>query len=163
MRLKNKKTGEMGNLVLNINPNRESYSVLSTENGDTVCGNLVLADYDSLAELNAVWEDAPEEPKEWWYIDIHGPHKVTNNDEYYQQVKAASKLIGNYFETEEEAEKTVEKLKAFKRLKDKGFKFSEWEEGTKNYKVIITGILPKGLLDDEQDNDDLGLLFGGEE
>lgn len=54
MKLRNKKTGEIGNLVLNINPNRESYSVLSTENGDTVCGNLVLADYNSLAELNQI-------------------------------------------------------------------------------------------------------------
>lgn len=63
MKLRNKKTGEIGNLVLNINPNRESYSVLSTENGDTICGNLVLADYDSLAELNEEWEDMPEE--EW--------------------------------------------------------------------------------------------------
>lgn len=167
MRLKNKKTGEMGNLVLNINPNRESYSVLSTENGDTVCGNLVLADYDSLAELNAVWEDAPEEPKEWWYIDIHGPHKVTNNDEYYQQVKAASKLIGNYFETEEEAEKTVEKLKAFKRLKDKGFRFDLSPAlghcDDKKFDISIIGTMPAKWWYNDKVIDDIHYIFGGEE
>lgn len=62
-KLINKKTGEIGNLVRNINPNRESYSVLSTENGDTICGNLVLADYDSQAKLNEEWEDyEPKDP-----------------------------------------------------------------------------------------------------
>lgn len=158
MKLKNKKTGEMG--VINYFDNQSIVIYPIDENWNAKGDKKYV--YHSLTELNAEWEDY-EEPKEWWYIDIHGPHKVTNNDEYYQQVKVASKEIGNYFESKEEAEKAVEKLKAFKRLKDKGFKFSEWEEGTKNYKVIITGILPKGLLDDEQDNDDLDLLFGGEE
>ena len=59
MKLRNKKTGEIGNLVLHVNPNieRESYAVLSTENGDTLCGNIVIGDYDSLAELTEEWED----------------------------------------------------------------------------------------------------------
>lgn len=129
----------------------------------------LLTQFNSLAELNEEWEDY-EEPKDFWYIGdlmiicgTEGEFTTPDLASFTKKDIEKLKAIGNYFESKEEAEKAVEKLKAWKRLKDKGFKFSEWEEGTKNYKVIITGILPKGLLDDEQDNDDLGLLFGGEE
>lgn len=116
MLLKNKKTGEIGNLVLNINPNRESYSVLSTENGDTVCGNLVLADYDSLSDLNEEWTDYEEQKGNWTidhmnenYID-DGRYTAPDELERYEE-------LGLKFNTEEEAEKAVEKLKAWKRVK----------------------------------------------
>lgn len=36
--------------------------------------------------------------------------------------------IGNCFKTEEEAERVVEKLKAWKRLKDSGLKFKDWNK-----------------------------------
>lgn len=36
--------------------------------------------------------------------------------------------ISNCFRTEEEAEKVVEKLKAWKRLKDSGLKFKDWNK-----------------------------------
>lgn len=36
--------------------------------------------------------------------------------------------IGNYFETREEAEKAVERLKAWERLKDAGLKFKDWNK-----------------------------------
>ncbi len=36
--------------------------------------------------------------------------------------------IGNCFQTEEEAEQAVEKLKAWKRLKDSGLKFKDWNK-----------------------------------
>ena len=109
MKLRNKKTGSIFKIEdLDLGNDKDGIWIGMTQ-------------YKSLAELNEEWEDY-EEPKEWWYIDIHGPHKVTNNDEYYQQVETASKEVGNYFETEEEAEKAVEKLKAWKRLKDKGYR-----------------------------------------
>lgn len=127
MKLKNKKTGEIGNLVLNINPNRESYSVLSTENGDTVCGNLVLADYDSLSDLNEEWTDYEEQKGNWTidpmnenYID-DGRYTAPDELERYEE-------LGLKFNTEEEAEKAVEKLKAWKRLKELGFRFIDWEQ-----------------------------------
>lgn len=152
MKLKNKKTGEIGNLVLNINPNRESYSVLSTENGDTVCGNLVLADYDSLAELNEEWEDTPEEPKEFYIVEQRGTvgSRFRTGDEYEKKFKQ----IGNYFETKEEAEKAVEKLKAWKRLKDGGFVFCGKGDclDTIKFDYGETGY----------NNQDFNLLFGGE-
>lgn len=116
-------------------------------------------DWEVLAKY---WEEYREEPNEWWYIDIHGPHKVTNNDEYYQQVKAASKEIGNYFDTEEEAELAVRKLKAWKRLKDKGFSIYSWGyEFDMVDKPTQTIILRASAVD--SNNTDLDLLFGGEE
>ena len=152
MKLKNKKTGEVGNLVLNINPNRESYSVLSTENGDTICGNLVVADYDTLTELNEEWEDY-EEPEGWWFINRAYEPNATNST---LRNLEADKEIGNYFEAKGEAEKAVEKLKAWKRLKDNGFKFTAYQLQELNIKFFLDhGYTKMG--------DDLDLLFGGEE
>lgn len=149
MKLRNKKTGAI-------------YSIEDIDLGNNKDGIwLGLTLYNSLAELNEEWEDY-EEPKEWWYIDIHGPHKVTNNDEYYQQVKAASKEIGNYFETKEEAEKAVEKLKAWKRLKDKGFKAFSSEICGDNF---VVSFKLTNHVDYSQSIDDFDCIFdfGGEE
>lgn len=178
MKLRNKKTGEIGNLVLNTNPNRESYSVLSTENGDTICGNLVVADYDTLAELNKDWEDY-EGPETYYYIsDCVNIESLTNDrgynlpEEIWHKAIKRRKVIGNYFETEEEAEKAVEKLKAWKRLKDKGFEFEGIKE---DYTRILQSQDPfrtgKRYLQFNKSEDeewmkenwqDLDLLFGGE-
>ena len=126
-------------------------------------GNLVYKPFNGSIEE---WEDASKEPKEWWYIDIHGPHKVTNNDEYYQQVKTASKQIGNYFETREEAEKAVEKLSALTKLCKKGFEFNSVEMFGSGF-IKIKASIPiseKTTLQERSDiTDSLYLLFGGEE
>ena len=74
-------------------------------------------------------------------------------------VKFDNREIGNYFETKEEAEKAVEKLKAWKRLKDKGFKFD-------NVNVCWIEFTLKSATSNEvyeQGQKDLHLLFGGEE
>lgn len=151
MKLRNKKTGEIIKPTIYVNIHKKFYieDAVSHDDGH---------EYDTLAELCEEWEDVPEEPKEWWYIDIHGPHKVTNDDEYYQQVKAASKEIGNYFETKEEAEQAVEKLKAWKRLKDKGLHVTTFyvEDGS----LVIRA---KTHNSSGAENwEDLDLLFGGE-
>lgn len=149
MKLKNKRTGEIGDIAQTSNNAIIVYYPIV----DGVAINPQhRAIYESLAELNMEWEDVPEEPKAWWYIDIHGPHKVTNNDEYYQQVKAASKEIGNYFKTREEAEKAVERLRAWKRLKDKGFV---------NEQVFSMNL--NWCDPDDDDWEAFHLLFGGEE
>lgn len=70
--------------------------------------------------IEAGWEDY-KEPQVAYYIDRDG-HIVS----YQRKVacpkrvfdKEENEAIGNYFETREEAEKAVEKLKAWKRLKD---------------------------------------------
>ena len=159
MKLRNKKTGKIGNLVLNINPNRESYTVLSTENGDTICGNLVVGDYDTLAELNEDWEDY-EEPNRYWYIDIDG--EILDDKDEDTDTDKNKKYIGNYFETEEEAEKAVEKLKAWKRLKDAGAEFYGWQRnqsGTYELYMRWEDRIPRSY----EVKNDLDLLFGGEE
>ena len=65
-----------------------------------------------------------KKPKEYWYIDINGEIMSDNVEDDTVKVM---REIGNYFETKEEAEKAVEKLKAWKRLKDNGFEFKRWE------------------------------------
>ena len=152
MKLRNKKTGEIGNLVLNTNPNRESYSVLSTENGDTICGNLVIDDYDTIAELNEEWEDY-EEPKEYYFIRDDGSG-VGYSPIGNSTVAKRREKIGNYFSSREEAEKAVEKLKAWKRLKEKGFKFLDHID--RDCGQGLTRYEWSGYIDGE----DLDLLFG---
>lgn len=161
MKLKNKKTGEIVDLVEGYI--KDSYYGQKIEIKPLAISNKEGYMYNSLAELNENWEDY-EEPKVGYIIDPMEEDYMSADDSGYEESDVErAKELGIWLETKEEAEKAVLKLKAWKRLEDKGFKFSEWEEGTKDYKVIITGILPKGLLDDEQDNDDLDLLFGGEE
>lgn len=115
MKLRNKKTGEIGYLVAGVgNP----HYVVTNNEWDS-CGK-----YNSLTELSEEWEDY-EEPKEHYFIteyggvfsfnEYEGLNGVANPEDY--------RAIGNYFNTQEEAKKAVEKLKAWKRLKDKGFKF----------------------------------------
>ena len=77
--------------------------------------------YNSIKDFTDHWEDATEEPKEYWHI--FGTN-ITKTQEGFDEIfDKRNKEIGNYFETKEEAEKAVEKLKSFKRLKDKGFRF----------------------------------------
>lgn len=140
MKLKNKKTGEIKDLLWVIN---------HLENDK---------DTFTLAELNEEWEDAPEEPKEYWCIDwTGGVNHITLLDDSTDKYEKAKKQIGNYFETKEEAEKAVEKLRAWKRLRDKGFRFcghNSTADGTHAIEYIFDDDIPVEPLD---------LLFGGEE
>lgn len=112
MRLKNKKTGE----------------IVSLE-GELVFDNevMLLKQYSSLAELNEEWGDMPEEPKEHYEILSMGAvmEREDAEDEIFRN--QGQKEIGNYFDTREEAELAVRKLKAWKRLKDKGLRFEGWD------------------------------------
>ena len=138
MKLRNKKTGEIIILIDHIFDN-----------------------YNSLAELNEEWEDVPEKPKEYWFIDYDGgiipfnrnKETVTDN---------LMKSIGNYFETKEEAEKAVEKLKAWKRLKDFGCGFMLDDHCA----VKFVGPDARKITSAEEQrllSDAYKLLFGGEE
>lgn len=119
MKLRNKKTGEIGYFCF---ANwTDTVLIITDKNG------IQLAKYNSLAELNKEWEDAPEEPKRYWYMSNRGD--VRNIDDEDTDWDNNRKEIGNYYDTKEEAEKAVEKLKAWKRLKDKGFRFDGWYIG----------------------------------
>lgn len=143
MKLRNKKTGEI------IEKYPDGFVINSGEQ---------IRRYDSLAELNEEWEDLPEEPKEIYFISNNGQiHEEDGHDRY----REARKEIGNYFETKEEAEKAVERLRAWKRLKDKGFRFEGWDNT--DHTTIHNFSLFVAIEDLESINKDLDLLFGGEE
>lgn len=86
MKLRNKKTGE----IKNVNHNKV---LIHFNDGQTECIN-------SLAELNEEWEDY-EEPRFYWYVGFDGRVREapTESLKYYE------KEFGNYFYTEEEAER----------------------------------------------------------
>lgn len=161
MKLRNKKTGE----VVDV----ESIGLaefLDGKFGDQVTvwwkedGGLdTCRTYKSLAELNEEWEDYEEECKQYWYLEYNA--EILSTMDEGSSFDKWMKQIGNYFETEEEAEKAVKKLKAWKRLKDKGFKF----RSLRRYLLTDGGVdirLSKSeYWEDEQVQDDLDLLFGG--
>ena len=116
------------------------------------------------------WEDAPEEPKKYWYVYGEGVLSAEDNNGFGANTL---KAIGNYFETREEAEKAVEKLKAWKRLKDKGFEIESWtiDVGDNYYKsgqiqLNLNNVRNRSWDEFTQITEikkDLDLLFGGEE
>ncbi len=141
MKLKSKQTGEI----------MEFDAVLVVKD---VKGNEVAhLEYDSIQKLTDQWEDY-EEPKKYWYVYGEGVLSAEDNNDFGANTL---KAIGNYFETKEEAEKAVEKLKAWKRLKDKGFRFVKYDTEHCGISTIYF------VYDNEIDKKDLDLLFGGEE
>lgn len=150
MKLRNKKTGEVVELDI-----------------ATVCTSSGLLrnrakQYDLLAELNEEWEDY-EEPEVGFIIEPMEEDCVSADDSGYEESDVErAKELGIWFESEEEAERAVEKLKAWKRLKDKGFRLNHWKEAQLRPNmscVAITG----NIKVDEETKSDLDLLFGEEE
>lgn len=156
MKLRNKKTGEIG--LIHCDATMFSNKIgLFIDNNHIDLRNPYKI-YTSLAELNEEWEDY-EEPKTFWAISWAGEPEETP-----QELKDMAEEIGNYFESKEEAEKAVEKLKAWKRLKDKGFKIDLWAYDGGNYQERIeTGRILFRVKDYKENDTDLDLLFGGEE
>jgi hypothetical protein len=154
MKLRNKKTGEIGELI--YQSDKEYHFAVCPEVPSDI------AIYKTLADLNEEWEDY-EEPKDHWYINYQGEVYVLDPQavpEYSQNAKS----IGNYFNTREEAEKAVEKLKAWKRLEDKGFEFTGYDLAVRDNGTLCGQLFfetyntPREGVDE-----DMTLLFGGEE
>ena len=150
MKLKNKKTGEIKEcVVIPVDSNGYPNEYQVFEKGE------------SLAELNEEWEDY-EEPKTFWAISWAGEPEEYDAKNTPEELKNMAKQIGNYFETEEEAELAVRKLKAWKRLKDNGLKaFSSkicGDDFVVNFKLT-------NHTDYSQSIDDFDCIFdlGGEE
>lgn len=106
-----------------------------------------------------------EEPKGTYFINTQGDVQFWDSScSEYPDDWTKEKEIGNYFETKEEAEKAVEKLKAWKRLKDEGCKPIgwRWKQDYPNdacyVEVVLKCQFDSGVYDKELD-----LLFGGEE
>lgn len=145
MKLRNKKTGEIKELQEVIHQAYQEHN------------------YNSLAELNEEWEDY-EEPRKYWFINTN-THTLEETSYEYDGMKS-DEQIGNYFETKEEAEKAVEKLKVLTKLCKKGFEF-DGVEMFWNGLIKIEATIPideKTTLKERSDiTDSLYLLFGGEE
>lgn len=141
MKLRNKKTGEIRDCKIMADG---------------------LFEIKSLVDLEG-WEDYEEPDNNYWYIDDMG--RIQFSSEVLDEIDGcpnnglSRKLFGNYFETREEAEKAVEKLKAWKRLKDKGFRFYDWKTEP-NYCLVFDWNVDIKL---HELYDDLDLLFGGAE
>ena len=146
MKLKNKRTGE-----INILKVGEDYFDIYKDDGEFVCPV-------TLKELNDGWEDY-EEPKEYWYVSDNG-YICTHMDDG-DSWDEHRKEIGNCFSSREEAELAVRKLKAWKRLKDKGFRFDCWDN--EDRATIHDFVIYCRIKDLDNINKDLNLLFGGEE
>ena len=122
----------------------------------------IIGEYKNLADLTEEWEDY-EEPQYTYWIDTT-EERITQTDlpitdECLEYVRE----LGLGFATREEAERAVEKLKAWKRLKDKGFVWQGWEEGAMDNGMCVIGCqIPENNWETDV-VEDLALLFGGEE
>lgn len=155
MKLRYKKTGEIiETVIVNHGDEWEIRNAYTDE---------VIQTYNSLAKLYEEWEDVPEESKTFFTIYYDGTISEfrDGDDEQIRDMKA----IGNHFETREEAELAVRKLKAWKRLKDDGLKIREYElNGGTDRNGCFTGDICLTLdISKPVYEDILQLLFGGEE
>lgn len=154
MRLKNKKTGEIKDFL------DVAKEFINGKNGKKTF---------TLAELNADWEDAPEEPKVGYIIDPMEEDYVSEDDSGYEEPDVErAKELGIWLETKEEAELAVRKLKAWQRLKDKGFRFTgitrtSFDMDCIQFEIGNDFYNEQSLINSKL-NKDLVLLFsGGEE
>ena len=161
--LQNKLTREIGCLVCSFGKTPEKITVVECIDGKR--GSKVWY-YNSLAELNEEWCDY-EEPEVGYIIDPMEVDCVSEDDSGYEESDVErAKELGIWFGTKEEAEKAVERLRAWKRLKDKGFRFDGYDVANRAGDNVICGqvYFKAGNYDREEIEDDLHLLFlGGEE
>ena len=158
MLLRNKKTGE----IAELNYYDRFLQVVDTTS--SFCGNSVKGEYTSISELSADWEDAPEEPKTFWAISWAGEPEEYDVKKTPQELKDMAKAIGNYFSSREKAEKAVEKLKAWQRLKDHNLKLKPGSRIFNNTdKVFTTQAVFLESDTYEYIEQDLDLLFSGGE
>ena len=162
MRLKNKKTGEIGLVHCDATMFSNKIGVFIDNNHIDLRNPYKI--YTSLAELNEEWEDY-EEPDEIWYIDWQGNIRSADIGDEWEREKE----IGNYFESREDAEKAVEKLKAWERLKDKGFRFiltpsvGSLDITPGKFQIEINAEMPEKWFCCDAVQKDLDECFGGEE
>lgn len=173
MRLKNRETGEIPERIETIAYIQWSGKIMLVYiNSD---GEKIVKYYDSLRSFNEEWEDYNKEPEEYWFVAGRGVVEyalATGNEN--DPFDKGHKELGNYFDTHEKAKQAVEKLQALKRLKDKGFRFTGWEDlqaemSTKDLMLFNRDIIDANniigfRMDDYHDCiKDLNICFGGGE
>lgn len=156
MKLRNKKTGE----IKDWDFGSWYQTILNPENKEKY--ECKLNDFiDRTVKFREEWEDAPEEPKKHYEILSMGAvmEREDAEDEIFRN--QGQKEIGNYFETKEEAEKAVEKLKALANLRKRGLKFNGWNSADRGlvgeFEIYCDALNLDGI---EQE---LELVFGREE
>lgn len=107
-------------------------------------GGLHIIFYKTKAEFDDEWEDVSEE--EVWYL---------------------GERIGNYSMSKKEAKEATEKILAWKRLKEKGFRFYgdiKYECLCGNgFGIPLRAEMPPEAYTDIEVSKDLDICFGGEE
>ena len=119
---------------------------------------------ESISELVEKYEDVKETDK--YYIDYDGQVLPYSDLDCESSTYFHMKAIGNSF-TKEEAELAVRKLEAWKRLKDKGFRFDLSPAlghcDDKKFDISIIGTMPAKWWYNDKVVDDIHYIFGGEE
>ena len=147
-KFRDKETGVEGYL----RANRYMEYQIEDEKGVPINGS-----FKTLSELLEKWEEIEEEPKEHWAIDQFGePINVSGLSRL--QLEKLHRL-GNDFPSENATMKAIEKLEAWKRLKDKGFRFDGRAKPNYRERFIIRCSLPKETLIIDVAKD-LDILFG---
>lgn len=146
MKLKNKRTGNIMEIVIvDHGAEWEIRDMYADEHTQT---------YNSLAELNAEWCDAPEEAIQVYIEGI-------------QNVYMGGGRVYIDYASAQEAELAVRKLKAYKRLKDKGFRFDGYghydDSGDESPAIAFEYPDLDEMFYNKQLVADLDLLFGGVE
>lgn len=99
----------------------------------------------SIAELSEKWEDVPEEPKGkalyWMILTLENFIENEPDDKWVDL---------------EDCKQMLEKLKAWKRLKDRHFKFDDYDILNQTATWLVS-------REYDQYENDIKLLFGGEE
>lgn len=149
--------------------------IMSTDEGFTaMCADDLehIRSYEEFDEWFEEVDDKPWEPKDgekYFYIPSE-THCLDENSLFaaifhdYNKKDEARLSIGNCFRTREDAEKAVEKLKALKRLRGKGFAFKQWryikniyDEG--KVEIMVQAVLDDDAIPDDVVREDLNLLF----
>lgn len=126
MLLRNKKTGQEGNFIIN----KDYFECVDLD---------YVPLYFSLSELLNEWEDAQDTI---WYITHDGSiHSADIGNSWTRE-----KAIGNCFQTKEEAEKAIERLKAWERLKNAGLKFKDWNKSNYDRTFCIDAVIEHDVV-----------------
>ena len=115
------------------------------------------------------WFEEIEESKAWKpkqgeiYYFAYSNGEVASEEYADIPIDRVRVEIGNCFKTEEEAEKTIEKLKALRRLREAGVRFDGWTCDCYETEIHITAVFDLKSQIDSQFQKDLDLLFIEEE
>lgn len=109
---------------------------------------------DKFPNILTDWFEEIEEPTRWKPENGETYYRVGSDGRIYDDTWDDSLSItdserfdiGNCFQTEEEAEKAVEKLKAWKRLKDSGLKFKGWNKGNYDRTFCINAVIEHDVV-----------------